>query len=187
MVDRLCVNMFGGPNSGKSVAAASLFVQLKRRHTDCELVTEVAKDLVYEKNMIALADQIFVFANTLYKVKNAYNNTKIAVVDSPLLLSAIYNPHTSKHLIDLVFEQHQKFNNLNVFINRDPSHPHSMNGRIHSLTESITIDNQIIGLFETHGIPYIRYDEVDELQLADLICEETGYAQTKLIQQDGLE
>jgi len=187
MTDRICVNMLGGPSSGKSVAAAALFVNLKRLHVDCELVTEVAKDLVYESNKTALSDQILVFANTLYKTRNAYNNTKVAVVDSPLLLSAIYNPNTSKHLVDLVFEQYRKFNNLNIFVNRDPSYPHSMNGRIHSLTESITIDNQIIRLLETHDIPYIRYDMIDESGLIDLICKEIGHAEATTVQQTRLE
>lgn len=172
MINRLCVNMLGGPASGKSVAAASLFVKLKCVPMDCELVTEVAKDLVYENNKNALADQIFVFANTLYKIKNAYNNTQIAVIDSPLLLSAIYNSHTSRHLIDLVIEQHNKFNSLNVIVRRNIEYPHSMSGRIHSLTESITIDNQIIHLLETHNIPYVFYDEMTEDGLIQLICGE---------------
>ena len=183
MVNRLCVNFFSGPGGGKTVAAASLFTTLKKLHIDSELVAEFPKDLVLEENRVALANQIYVFANQLFRVQCAYNNTKVAVVDSPLLLSAIYNPNTSRHLVDLVFEQHRKFNNLNIFVGRDPSYPHSMHGRIHSLTESITIDNQILHLLETHDIPYIRYDSIGEAGLVDFIVEEIGHAENPALRE----
>ena len=135
------------------------------------MVAEFPKDLVLENNRIALANQIYVFANQLYRVQCAYNNTKVAVVDSPLLLSAVYNPNTSKHLVDLIFEQHLRFNNINVVVERDLSYPHSMNGRIHSLTESVSLDNQIIHLLDNHDVPYMFYREIGEEGLINLIEE----------------
>jgi hypothetical protein len=175
MVNKLCINFFGGPNSGKTLAAASLFTRLKKLHIDSELVAEFPKDLVLEDNKTALANQIYVFANQLYRVQCAYNNTTVSVVDSPLLLSAIYNPNTSKHLINLIFEQHKKFNHLNVFVERDLEFPHSMKGRIHSLTESITIDNQIVHLLENNNFPYISYREIGEDNLIQIITTEIGH------------
>lgn len=175
MIERVCINFFGGPGGGKTTAAASLFTKLKRIHIETELVAEFPKDLVLENNRTALANQIYVFANQLYRVQCAYNNTRVAVVDSPLLLSAIYNSNTSQHLIELVIEQHKKFNNMNIFVRRDPNYPHSMMGRIHSITESISIDNQILNLLDLHEIPYIYYDQIGEDTLVQLICEEIGY------------
>lgn len=163
--------MLGGPNAGKSVAAASLFVACKKEHRSCEFVTEVAKDLVYEKNYVALSDQIYVFASTLYKLKNAYSHVQITITDSPILLSAIYNPNTSKHLMNLVMEQYHNFNNINVIIPRRIDNDHSMIGRITGLTESISIDNQIVHLLENNNIPYIIYDG-DVNHLAHLIYDE---------------
>lgn len=174
MIDKVCINFLGGPSSGKTVAAASLFARLKKLHVDTELVAEFPKDLVLENNTTALANQIYVFAGQLYRVECAYDNTQVAVVDSPLLLSAVYNPDSSKHLIDLVFEQHHKFNNINIFVKRDPSYPHSMAGRIHSLTESVSIDNQILRLLENNNIPFIYYDDINEDTLINLIYEEIG-------------
>jgi len=175
MVNRLCVNFFSGPGAGKTVAAASLFSKLKKLHIESELVAEFPKDLVLENNRTALANQIYVFANQLYRIQCAYSNTKVAVIDSPLLLSAVYNPNTSKHLLNLVFEQHTKFNNLNIFVGRDLSYPHSMNGRIHSLTESISIDNQVRNLLDHYNIPYTDLDIIGEDNLISLICEEIGH------------
>jgi uncharacterized protein YhfF len=150
------------------------------------LVAEFPKDLVLEGNKTALANQIYVFANQLYRVQCAYKNTRVAVVDSPLLLSAIYNPNTSEHLVDLVLEQHKRLNNMNVFVRRDGNYPHSMMGRIHSLTESVSIDNQIINLLERYEIPFVYYDELGEDTLIELICEEIGYVPTEDIRQGGL-
>jgi hypothetical protein len=186
VLERVCVNFLGGPGSGKSVAAASLFVKLKKMHVNAEIVTEVAKDLVYENNTTALSNQILVFGKTLYKIQNAYTNTQVAVVDSPLLLSAIYNPNTSEHLVDLVLEQHKRLNNMNIFVRRDNSYSHSMMGRIHSLTESVSIDNQIINLLDLYEIPFVYYDELGEDTLIEMICEEIGYVPNEDIRQTRL-
>ena len=187
MIDRVCVNFFGGPACGKTTAAASLFTKLKRLHVDSELVAEFPKDLVLEGNRTALANQIYVFANQLHRVQCAYMHTQVAVVDSPLLLSAIYNPNTSEHLVDLVLEQHRKLNNMNVFVRRDASYPHSMMGRIHSLTESVSIDNQIINLLDLYEIPFVYYDELGEDTLIEMICEEIGYVPDHDIRQTRLD
>jgi nicotinamide riboside kinase len=186
MINKLCVNVLSGPSGGKSTTAASLFVKLKKRHVNCEIVTEVAKDLVYENNTRALSSQLYVFGQQLYKLQNAYDSTDVVITDSPILLSAIYNQHTSKHLMDLVLEQHRKFNNMNVFVRRDTSYPHSMSGRIHSLTESISIDNQIINLLESQNIPFVYLDETGEDTLVSVISEEVN-AKDNIIRQERLE
>lgn len=169
-MDKVCCSIYGGPGSGKSVLSANLYAELKKLHLDCQLVTEVATDFVLENNRTALGDQIYVFSNTLYKLNNAYKNTKIAITDSPLLLSAVYNAGTSNHLIDLVFEQYHKFNNLNIFINRDLSYPYNENGRIHSITQSISIDNKIRNLLDANNIPYIQSNDISFSELIDLIA-----------------
>lgn len=169
--DRLCVNFFSGPNGGKTLKASRLFVRLKELHVDSDLVAEFPKDLVLEQHHVALTNQIYVMANQLFRIQCAYYNTKVAIVDSPILLSAVYHPNTSEHLTALVFEQHAKLNNLNIVLSRDLSYPHSMVGRVHSLTESISIDNQIISLLEDRGIPYIRYDDFGEDRILDIILD----------------
>lgn len=159
---KLCVNFFGSPSSGKTVCAASMFTKLKKMHIDSELVAEFPKDLVLEKNEVALGNQIYVFGSQLYRIQCAYNNTKISLVDSPILLSTIYNPNTSIHLNNLILEQHKKFNNLNLFVPlRD--FPHSMSGRKHDRTESEEIERRIIDMLRANDIPYLIYDmENDE-------------------------
>lgn len=50
----IVINLFGAPGAGKSTLAADIFSKLKRRQVKCELITEFAKDCVYEGNVCAL-------------------------------------------------------------------------------------------------------------------------------------
>ena len=44
----ILVNLFGAPGAGKSTGAAYIFSQLKMNGINAELVTEFAKDKVWE-------------------------------------------------------------------------------------------------------------------------------------------
>ena len=46
----LIINLFGAPGAGKSTGAAYVFSQLKAAGVNAELVTEFAKDKVWERN-----------------------------------------------------------------------------------------------------------------------------------------
>ena len=43
------VNLFGGPGTGKSICAAQIFVDLKFKNKNVELITEYTKDATWEK------------------------------------------------------------------------------------------------------------------------------------------
>ena len=45
------INLFGGPGCGKSTIAAELFAILKKQGYEVELVTEYAKDKVWEESL----------------------------------------------------------------------------------------------------------------------------------------
>ena len=47
----LVVNLFAGPGTGKSTAAAQIFQALKWQRFSCELVTEFAKEKVWEESL----------------------------------------------------------------------------------------------------------------------------------------
>ena len=61
-------NLFGPPGAGKSTLAAYVFAKLKMMGVNCELVTEFAKDKVWEKNNEALSNQIYIFAKQYYRM-----------------------------------------------------------------------------------------------------------------------
>jgi nicotinamide riboside kinase len=169
------VGLLGGPGIGKSTLAANLYVELKHQHIDVEYVNEYPKELVYQNNLRALQDQVYVFAHQYYKIITAAEHNKIVITDSPILLSAVYNPDTSKHFTELVIELHNKFNSLNVVLKRNPE-THSMIGRVHSLTQSISIDNRIRSILTERNIDYLEFDPItdDIKKLALLVRQEFG-------------
>ena len=77
------------------------------------------------------------------------------------------------HFKELILEMDRKFNTLNIVLKRTQQ-PHTMTGRIHSLTESISIDNRIRALLEDNNMEYLEYDPVhDDVQvLAKLLKQE---------------
>ena len=61
------INLIGAPGSGKSTTAAGIFYNLKMKGIKCELLTEYAKDRVWEENFMALNDQLYIFAKQNHK------------------------------------------------------------------------------------------------------------------------
>lgn len=59
------VNLFGGPGAGKSTTAASLFAEMKKLGKNVELVTEVAKDFVWEERQKTLEIQPYITVKQL--------------------------------------------------------------------------------------------------------------------------
>ena len=53
----LVVNLFGVPGAGKSTGAAYIFAMLKMYGINAELITEYAKDKVWEENTQAFKNQ----------------------------------------------------------------------------------------------------------------------------------
>ena len=64
----IVINLFGVPSAGKSTGAAYIFSRLKMAGVNAELVTEFAKDLVWEENTVALGNQLYVFSNQLHRM-----------------------------------------------------------------------------------------------------------------------
>jgi thymidylate kinase len=167
------INLFSGPGSGKSTLAAAIYVELKRKGVAIEYVPEFPKELVYEERLLTLKDQIYVFAHQHHKIWTAAKHNQVVVTDSPIILSTVYNPETSINFRALILEMHNKFNSMNIVLKRNPE-THTMVGRVHSLTESISLDRRIVDVLVEEGIDFAEFDPVnDNLQvLLELIIQE---------------
>ena len=60
----ILVNLYGAPGAGKSSGAAYIFSKLKMAGVNAELVTEFAKDKVYEHSKKVFENQ------RLFQIKN---------------------------------------------------------------------------------------------------------------------
>lgn len=170
------INLFGGPGSGKSTFATYLFAHMKICNYNVELVTEFAKDLVYENQYnILQTDQLYVLANQnrrLQRLLNDKHKVDYVITDSPLILSNIYcilnNYPFKDSLSKFTLELFNSYNNINFFLERNEKE-FNPNGRIQNLQQSIKIDNLIINHLNENNIPYITIKQHQQYQINNLL------------------
>ena len=119
-MDTKIINLFGNPGSGKSTIAAYLFSELKRRNIEVELVTEVAKDYVWQEDSKSLSNQVLIFAEQLKRIDRLIGKVKYIITDSPLLLQIGYYKErklpNSKAFTKLCKAYNNRYNNINIYL-----------------------------------------------------------------------
>lgn len=156
----LVVNLLGGPGVGKSTTSAGLFYFLKLTGYNAELSREYAKDLVWSKRFGTLKDQIYLFGKQHHRLFVLQDDVDIVVTDCPLILSSIYADGLDDEFHKTVFNTFNKYNNLNIFLNRVK--PYQPKGRMQTLEESDDIHNKIKELLDSWNIPYYTIDGDDK-------------------------
>ena len=141
----IVVNLFAGPGSGKSTGAAYIFSQLKLNNVNAELVTEFAKDLVWQQDFTALKNQLYVLGNQSLRLSRCVDKVDVIITDSPLLMNCTYCPPEEPYhddLVQVVYKDWCKYNNLNFFITR--MKPYKKVGRLQTEEEAKVKDKEII-------------------------------------------
>lgn len=157
----IVINLFGGPGAGKSTTAAGLFYEMKLMDIKCELVTEYAKELVYEERH--LEDGILIFAQQQRRMKRLVGKVDYIITDSPLVMSEVYQLALPESFHRLVRYTFNTFNNINVKINRVK--PYQSYGRTQTEERARTLDLEINHIL---GIP-------------DLIVDGDSYAPKRIL------
>lgn len=154
----LIVNLFGVPSAGKSTGAAYVFYKLKSNGVNAELVTEFAKDKVWEENDIVFENQAYLFGKQSFKIARCANKVDVIVTDSPLPLSIFYNndPKLTENFNKSVMDVFNYYDNINFLLNRVK--PYNPIGRLQTEEESDALKKPITDLLSTRNIPY---EEVD--------------------------
>lgn len=154
------INFFGGPGIGKSGIAAGVFYRMKEANLSVELVSEYAKELVFEERKKVLEqDQLYVFAlqhRKLYRIFNCYD---YIIIDSPVLLSylyydeekSFYSKDVFKNLVTDVFD---KYPNYNFLLTRNGDHRFEQEGRVQTYEQSLHIDHKIKNFLDDHKYKY---------------------------------
>lgn len=153
------INLFGGPGSGKSTTAAGLFYQMKLKHMNVELITEYAKELVYQDTLPVLKKyQEFIFAEQNRRQQILEGKVDWAITDSPLLFSHFYGVGLGRFnedaFFNLVSDTFRMYDNVSFFLDRPAQF--SQVGRDRTLEESIQIDNTLIKILKDEGVNFIR-------------------------------
>lgn len=152
------INLFGVPGSGKSTGAAYIFSELKMYGKNVELITEFAKDKVYEENQSALSNQAYIFGKQSYRMSKCKDKVDYLVTDSPLLLSALYNqdPVLGGRFNDIVADVFNSYVNMNFLIKR--TKPYMRSGRIQTEQESDDLVIPLKALLDKYDINYFIYN-----------------------------
>jgi nicotinamide riboside kinase len=150
------INLFGISCSGKSTAAAGLFYEMKKMQLNVELVTEYARDLVYENRFDILSgDQIYIFAKQQRRISRLLNHkVDWVITDSPIPLSLLYlKPDVlSDHFPKLVMEVFNQYTNYNFLLHRNFAF--NSVGRIpENIEESKAYDEKLTNVLSTYNIP----------------------------------
>lgn len=116
----IVVNLFGAPGAGKSTGAAYIFSKLKMAGINAELVTEYAKDKVWEESKEVFKNQAYIFDHQYFRISRCADKVNVVITDSPILLSLIYNndPNLGKAFDDLVCQVFNSYKSYNYYLER---------------------------------------------------------------------
>lgn len=167
----IVINLFGAPGAGKSTGAAYIFSKLKMAGVNAELVTEFAKDKVYEETKEVWNNQQYIFGKQSFRLGRLKGKVDIVVTDSPLVLSALYNNDDllGEMFDEVVISIFQSYDNRNYFVNRVK--PYNPSGRMQTAEESDELADIFKGQLGELGVNYMNTDGA--LQSYDMIVYET--------------
>lgn len=168
----LVVNLFGTPGAGKSTGAAYIFSNLKMRGINAELVTEFAKDMVWENNKEVFKNQAYIFGTQSFRISRCQDKVDVIVTDCPLFLTAFYNqsPILGKQFNDVVFSVFNSYNNINYFIDRVKDY--NPIGRLQTEKESLALKAPMLQMLKDYKVDFTTID--GSLKGYDLIVEQVS-------------
>lgn len=175
----ILVNLYGAPGAGKSTGAAYIFSQLKMRGINTELVTEFAKDKVWEESKEVFNNQAYIFGKQYFRISRCADKVDVIITDSPLLLSTIYNnnPILGEEFNNVVRNVANSYDSINYYITRVKDY--NPKGRFQNEEESNAIANRVKNMLDCEGVEYTEkpgskadYDEIYEEVLETVLINE---------------
>lgn len=141
----IVVNLWGGPGCGKSTTMAHLFSELKIQGYNVEMVSEFAKDLVYENRMDTMKDELYIFAKQNHRLFRVEDKVDIIITDRPLPLTCVYDEvygKNDKSLHELVRNTFNEYKNINILLEFNKDN-YKTEGRLQDRDEALKLHNKI--------------------------------------------
>lgn len=155
----IVVNFFAGPCAGKSTLACAVVAELKFRGINAELVTEVAKDHVWDHSS-KLEHQLVVYGEQKHRVDRLIGKVDVIVTDSPALLSVVYDSNHDAFFRNMALhdfiQESEKCTSINYFVERSLQLEFRTTGRVHNEKAAKRIDIQIEHILDE----YAKYERV---------------------------
>lgn len=148
----IVVNLFSEPGAGKSTGGSYIFSMLKMLGVNAELVTEFAKDKVWEDTETPFKNQAYIFGNQYFRISRCADKVDVIVTDSPLPLSIVYNETEclKENFNQVVMDVFNSYNNMNYFLHRVKPYNHV--GRHENEDEAANLRTTIERVLEERGI-----------------------------------
>jgi len=151
------INLLSGPSVGKSTVAPKLMGLMKEQQYKVEFVAEFAKGLVWDRRkMQSFCDQDYIFANQHNEIRRLVaHDIDYVVFDSSLLLGLLYMPEWyPKTFKPFLLEVYNSYNNINIFLERNPAFAYVEAGRNQTFEESLQKDKEVLDFLNKENIPY---------------------------------
>lgn len=137
------INLWAGPGAGKSTCAAGLFFLMKTQGLKCELVSEYAKDKVYEEAWGTLDDQWYVTGHQARRLRRLVGQVDWIITDSPIPVGLLYlrKPYDELWFREAMWGLFDTFENYNCFIERKKVYQNY--GRSQTEAEARILDDEL--------------------------------------------
>jgi hypothetical protein len=166
MIKPIVVNLIAAPGTGKSTIAAGVFEELKWKGINAELITEFAKDKVWEENPAPFKDgsQLYLLGKQFYRMNRCRGGADVLITDSPIYLNSFYLRQCKDPSVLTDFEAFDRivsnvansFINLNYFLNRKKKY--NPKGRLQTEAESDAMAVELYDFFTTKKECWYRLD-----------------------------
>ena len=154
------INFISGAGAGKSLMSALTFAELKMRHLKTEYVQEYAKTLVWQKRFDELANQYHVSMQQYKMIKAVDGAVNYIICDSGLLIGLFYNRYYKDNVSNIqkteqmILNKMSEFNNIYIFLERNPEFPFEQEGRLQNEKEAQQIDIGFKSILNEFNLPY---------------------------------
>ena len=167
------INLFGGPGVGKSTTAAAIFVDMKKRGMNVELVTEVAKDFVWEDRATTLTIQPYITIKQFRNLVRLKGKVDYVITDAPILMGCAYAdkyaPNLPASYKQLIVDLHRQELNPSVNVVLKRVFDYDSNGRYQSEAEAHDFDRAIQDVLDSNNLPSIAWNPTDVSGLVNIL------------------
>jgi hypothetical protein len=174
----IVVNLFAGPGAGKSTTCAGVFSLLKLHGVECEMVTEYAKDMVWEGRDFIFKNQLYILGKQYHRLLRLKDKVDFIITDSPIFLSAIYGDDESSSFKQVVYSKFSEFLNINFYIQRVK--PYHQIGRNQTEKEAKELDDIVKQKIDEYKMTYDKVpgNIIGINYITKVICDQAKIKQT---------